>query len=133
MLKVSKDISAKGAKFNKSEILIFINTGISQYTGMTAYEFKSESGEYKIFNMLDSDGIEKLTALFKITDERPEKPKSQKSFRLLTVLIVVALIGVAFKITFQLSYAIDFLKTEPLYAVGILILIILVFLIKAKK
>jgi hypothetical protein len=133
VLKVSKDISAKEALFSKSEILTFINAGISQYSGMTAYEFKSESGEYKVFDMLDSDGIEKLTSLFNTTDEKPEKPKSQKSFRLLTVLIVVALIGVGLKITYQLSYVIDFINKETLYAVGACILGALAFLIKFKK
>ena len=127
VLEVSEDITAKKDQFSKSEIMIFKNAWKSLTPGITDYTFRSESGEYKIFSMPDSEGIEKLNALFKKTEK---KPKSQNSFSLLTVLIIVALIGVVFKITFHFSYVIDTIKKEPLYAVGAFIFGVMVFLVK---
>ena len=129
VFRVTKNISAKRAKFEKDEIIIFINAEISQYTGMTAYRFKCSSGGYKIFDLADSDGFDKLLVLFQRTTK---KPKQKNKFSLLTALILVALIGVLIKIIIQFAYLKESFKAAPLYAVSALIIGLLVFYMKDK-
>ncbi len=129
VFRVTKNISAKRAKFEKDEIIIFINAEISPFDGMTAYRFKGSSGKHKIFDLADSDGFDKLSTLFQRTIN---KPKHKKHFSLLTALLIVALMGVIIKIIIQFSYLKESFKTAPLYAVSALILGLLVFYIKEK-
>lgn len=129
VFEVSRDISAKRARFIKGEILVFNRADQSEYDGMTEYIFKSDSGKYKIFDMADSDGIEKLTSFFKATEK---KPKFKKSFKFLIVLIIVALTGVTIRIIFDYEYLKESLKTQPLYVAGACFLGVLAYYIKWK-